>query len=75
LSKDASIKQRDVEVAKPPRGWALSVIVAIAVVGISIALSASINPLFGRYVHWDWMAVLAPTVFVLFTLGLRRRWI
>lgn len=41
----------------------------------SVALSAAINPLFGRFVHWDWMAILAPTIFVLVVTALRRRWV
>ena len=26
-------------------------------------------------VHWDWMAGLAPIVFVFFTISIRRRWV
>ena len=43
--------------------------------GIGIGLSAVINPLLGRYVHWDWMAVLAPALFVALAVSLRRRWV
>ena len=53
----------------------MSLAVAAAVVGVSILLSAAVNPLFGRAVHWDWMAVLAPTLFAALTVALRRRWI
>ena len=45
------------------------------VVGASIAVSAVVNPLFGRYVHWDWMAGLAPTLYVIAVIAVRRRWV
>lgn len=57
------------------RAWWFSLAVSAAIIGASIVLSATVNPLFGRAVHWDWMAGLAPTLFVLFVLALRRRWI
>ncbi len=68
------------EVGKPgndpaKRSWPIALLWAGALVGISMILSAVVNPLFGRYVHWDWMAVLAPTLFVVITLSLRRRWV
>jgi hypothetical protein len=47
----------------------------VAIVGLAIVASATINPLFGRYVHWDWMAGVAPTGFILVTLAFRRRWV
>ncbi len=57
------------------RSWPVSLAWAGALVGVAIVLSAVVNPLFGRYVHWDWMAGLAPTLFVVITLSLRRRWV
>ena len=39
-----------------------------------LSISATVNPLFGRAVHWDWMAVLAPTLVVTLTMVLRNRW-
>jgi len=57
------------------RNWYFSLIVAAVVVAIGVALSASINPLIGRAVHWDWMAVIAPTLFIVLGLGLRNRWV
>ncbi|MDA0768854.1 MAG: hypothetical protein O2821_01360 [Chloroflexi bacterium] len=57
------------------RGWLVSLIWATVVVGVSIILSATVNPLFERYVHWDWMAFIAPVSFVLLTLAFRRRWV
>ena len=62
-------------VATSRRTWWFSLAVSAAIIGASIVLSATVNPLFGRAVHWDWMAGLAPTLFVLFVLALRRRWI
>ncbi len=71
---------RKSEVRKPgkepvQRSWPVALLWAGTLVGASIILSAVVNPLFGRYVHWDWMAVLAPTLFVLITRSLRRRWV
>ncbi len=60
---------------RPERSWLVSLIGATFFVGSGIALSAIINPLFDRFVHWDWMAGLAPTLLVLLTFALRRRWV
>ena len=35
------------------RSWIVSIPVAAVLVGVGVFLSAVINPLFGRYVHWD----------------------
>ena len=43
------------------RSWPWSVAVSVG-----IAISATVNPLFDRAVHWDWMAGLA--------VALRNRW-
>ena len=56
------------------RSWTASMAFSVALVGVGILLSATVNPLFGRAVHWDWMAVLAPTLFVTMTVVLRNRW-
>jgi hypothetical protein len=58
-----------------PRGWAFSLVWAVVIVGLSIVASATINPLFRRAVHWDWMAGVAPVGFILVTLAFRRRWV
>ncbi len=57
------------------RSWSLSLLLAAGLVGASIVLSATVNPVFGRSVHWDWMAGLAPTLFLFMTIALRRRWV
>ena len=56
------------------RSWVVAIPVAAVLVGVGIFLSAVINPLFGRYVHWDWMAVLAPVLFIVAVAAVRRRW-
>ena len=60
---------------KMPRSWMSSLIWAVAIVGVSIIASATINPLFGRFVHWDWMAGVAPVSFVILAIAFRRRWV
>jgi hypothetical protein len=40
-----------------------------------VALSATINPLLGRYLHWDRILVGAPVGLVALALALRRRWL
>jgi hypothetical protein len=56
------------------RSWPLSVAASVAVVGVGIAISATVNPLFDRAVHWDWMAVLAPVLLIGLAVALRNRW-
>ena len=57
------------------RSWGYSLGYAALVVGAGIVLSVTVNPLLGRSIHWDWMAYLAPTLFAVLTLALRRRWV
>lgn len=57
------------------RGWWTSIGVAAVTVGVGILLSATVNPIFDRSVHWDWMAGIAPVLFGLLAFGIRRRWI
>ena len=57
------------------RTWAFSLFGAALVVGVAIVASATINPLFGRSVHWDWMAGVAPVGFAVLALAFRRRWV
>ena len=58
-----------------PRHWLVSGILSAAFIGASLALSAWVNPKFGRVMHWDWVAGGAPVLFALPTLALRRRWV
>ena len=58
-----------------PRRWIVSLVWAALIIGAAVVVSAIINPLLGRFVHWDWMAGLAPASFALFAWALRRRWV
>ena len=69
------VQKKKVSTQIVPRSWVFSLILAAVVVGASILASATINPLFGRYVHWDWMVGIAPAGFALLTIGFRRRWV
>ena len=83
--KKAARKNKDVPGMKPgrakagkdsvQRGWPVALAWAGALVGGAVILSAVVNPLFGRSVHWDWMAGLAPMLFVVLSFTLRRRWV
>jgi hypothetical protein len=55
------------------RGWKVSLALAAAIVAGGVLLSATVNPFFGRYVHWDWMALAAPPLFVMLAVALRKR--
>ena len=57
------------------RNWKASILWALVVVGVFVAISATVNPIFGRSVHWDWMAGVAPVELAAFVVVLRRRWI
>lgn len=58
-----------------PRAWRFSLLIAAALVGAGLVLSATINPILGRQVHWDWAAVLATVSFVFLALAIRLRWV
>ena len=57
------------------RSWCYSLIWAAAWVGLAIGVSAGVNPLLDRSVHWDWMAGIGPTLFAAVALGYRRGWL
>lgn len=57
------------------RLWTTSLVWAAILVGLAILLSATINPLLGRRMHWDWTSALAVALFTLLTVALRRRWV
>jgi hypothetical protein len=75
MNKSRQQNSQNTEAALGPRGWRLSAVTAAALVTVGLTLSAIINPLLGRYVHGDWMAGLAPTLFILALFALRRRWV
>ena len=58
-----------------PRAWRSSLLIAAALVGTGLVLSATINPLIGRQVHWDWAAALSAVAFVFLVLAIRLRWV
>ena len=57
------------------RSWPVALTWAGALVGGAVILSAVVNPLFERSVHWDWMAGLASTLFVVASVAFRLRWV
>ena len=57
------------------RRWRTSIVWAAILVGAAVAISATVNPLLDRAVHWDWMAGLAPTLFIVLAVAIRRRWV
>ena len=61
--------------AVPRRTWTSAVLAAAAIVAIATVASALINPVLGRTVHWNIVAVLMPSLFVLFTLAIKNRWV
>ncbi len=69
------IKAGAVAAGTVSRSWAFSLFWAAVVVGAAIVASATINPLFGRFVHWDWMAGVAPVGFISLALAFRKRWV
>lgn len=61
-----------------PRGkrpWLPSTGGALLMVALLIAISVLVNPLLGRYIHWQRIDFGAPVVFLGLTLALRRRWV
>ena len=58
---------------EPDRTWARAVALAFALVAVATLASVLINPLLGRVVHWNIMAVLMPALFVGFTVLLKKR--
>jgi hypothetical protein len=59
----------------PDRTWGSSAVAALIIMAVATASSALINPLIGRTVHWDIVAMLMPTLFLLFTVLFRKRWV
>ena len=68
--------ERNKNAADPAkRAWRVSLARAAILVAAAVAFSAIVNPLLGRSVHWDWMAGVAFTLFVVATVALRLRWV
>ncbi|MEE8518775.1 MAG: hypothetical protein V3S98_06595 [Dehalococcoidia bacterium] len=57
------------------RTWTSSVVLSAAIVAIATLASALINPLLDRVVHWNIVAVLMPSLFVIFVLLFKKRWV
>ncbi len=57
------------------RPWTTSVVGATVIVVAAAVVSATVNPLLGRAIHWDWMAGLAAVLFVGLALSFRNRWL
>ncbi len=57
------------------RTWVNSAVLALVIVIIATIASALINPLLNRVVHWNIVAVLMPSLFVLFTVLFKKRWV
>ena len=72
---DTSRRRVSPEAPASPRPWRLSLLIAAALVGTGLVLSATINPLLGRQVHWDWAAVLSTVSFAFLALAIRLRWV
>ena len=60
---------------EPDRTWARAVALASSLVVVATLASVLINPLLGRIVHWNIMAVLMPVLFVGFAVLLKKRWV
>ena len=48
---------------------------AAAFISIATVVSALLNPVLGRTVHWTFMAVLMPSLSALFTAAVENRWV
>jgi 4-hydroxybenzoate polyprenyltransferase len=61
--------------SKGDRKWVEAILSAAVLVVIATAASALINPLLGRTVHWNIVAVLMPSLFIVFALLFKKRWV
>lgn len=61
------------QIRESDRTWTAAILSAAVLVVIATAASALINPLLGRSVHWDIVAILMPSLFVLFALLFKKR--
>ena len=63
------------EATVQPRNWPQTALLAAIAVGLTLAVSATVNPLLGRSIHWDWVAGIAPVSFGALVYIFRRRWV
>ncbi len=57
------------------RTWTEALKWAVLIVVVATIASAVVNPLIGRTVHWNIMAVLMPALFIAFTFLFKKRWV
>jgi 4-hydroxybenzoate polyprenyltransferase len=57
------------------RKWTEAILSAAVLVVIATAASALINPLLGRTVHGNIVAILMPSLFILVALLFKKRWV
>jgi hypothetical protein len=57
------------------RTWVAALKWAALIVVIATIVSAVLNPLPGRMIHWNITAVLMPTWFVAFSFLFQKRWV
>ena len=57
------------------RPWWVSIATAVLALAAIVALSAVVNPLLGRSIHGNRVAVGAPVALVLASIAVRRRWL
>ncbi len=57
------------------RTWTEALKWAVLIVVAATIASAVVNPLIGRTVHWNIMAVLMPALFIAFTFLFKKRWV
>ncbi len=57
------------------RTWTEALKWAVLIVVVATIASAVVNPLIGRTVHWNIMAVLMPALFIAFAFLFKTRWV
>ena len=57
------------------RKWTEALVRAAIIVVLATGAAAFVNPLLGRTVHWNIMAVLMPALFIAFVFLFKKRWV
>ena len=57
------------------RNWGESLLWAAIIAPVATGAGALINPFLDRTVNWNIVTVLMPTLFVLFSFLLKKRWV